>query len=110
MNEACQAILGTHDFAPFASSLNGRKNTVRSVYRATVVREGDLVSCYMVANSFLPHQVRRTIGALLKVGLGKSDMSAFHDILRSKKPSIAGPTLPPHGLYLLKVNYPGELK
>ena len=110
MNEACQAILGTHDFAPFASSLNGRKNTVRSVYRATVVREGDLVSCYMVANSFLPHQVRRTIGALLKVGLGKSDVSAFHDILRLKKPAIAGPTLPPHGLYLLKVNYPGELK
>ena len=110
MNEACQAILGTHDFAPFASSLNGRKNTVRSVYRATVVREGDLVSCNMVANSFLPHQVRRTIGALLKVGLRKSDVSDFHDILRSKRPAIAGPTLPPHGLYLLKVNYPGELK
>jgi len=110
MNEACQAILGTHDFAPFASSLNGRKNTVRSVYRATVVREDDLVSCYMVANSFLPHQVRRTIGALVKVGLGKSNVAAFYDILRSKKPAIAGPTLPPHGLYLLKVNYPGELK
>ncbi len=110
MNEACQALLGTHDFAPFASSLNGRKNTVRTVYRAEVVREGDLVACQMVANSFLPHQVRCTIGALVKVGLGKSDAAAFYEILQSKKPTTAGPSLPPHGLCLLKVNYPGGVK
>lgn len=110
MNEACQAILGTHDFAPFASSLNDGKNTVRTIYRATVAIEGDLVSCHMVANSFLPHQVRNTMGALVKVGLGKSDVAAFCDILRSKKPTIAGPALPPHGLCLLKVNYPNGVK
>lgn len=107
MNQACQTILGTHDFAPFASSLNGRKNTVRTVYQATVDREGDLVSCLMVASSFLPHQVRRTMGSLVSVGLGKSDVAAFSEILRSKKPTTAGPVLPPHGLCLLKVNYPG---
>lgn len=106
MNDACQALLGTHDFAPFASSLNGRRNTVRTVYRAEVRREGDLVTLYMVANSFLPHQVRNTMGQLVKVGLGKSDVAAFHQILQSKRPSIAGPALPPHGLCLLKVNYP----
>jgi len=110
MNNACQALLGTHDFAPFASSLNGRKNTVRTVYRAEVLREGDLVTFYIVANSFLPRQVRNTIGALVKVGLGKSDVAAFHDILRSEKPSVAGPALPPHGLCLLKVNYPEGVK
>lgn len=110
MNEACQAILGTHDFAPFASSLNDGKNTVRTIYRATVAIEGDLVSCHMVANSFLPHQVRNTMGALVKVGLGRSDVAAFCDILRSKKPTIAGPALPPHGLCLLKVNYPNGVK
>ncbi|KPJ52358.1 MAG: hypothetical protein AMJ37_03085 [Dehalococcoidia bacterium DG_18] len=110
MNEACQAILGTHDFAPFASDINGGKNTVRTVYRATVAIEGDLVSCHMVANSFLPHQVRNTMGALVKVGLGKSDVAAFYDILRSKKPTQAGPALPPHGLCLLKINYPNGVK
>ena len=61
MNEACKALIGTHDFAPFASSLNGRKNTVRTVYRAEVTREDELVNFHMVANSFLPHQVRNTI-------------------------------------------------
>jgi len=106
MNDACRALLGTHDFAPFASSLNGRKNTVRTVYRAEVQKEGDLVSFYTVANSFLPHQVRNTMGALVKVGLGKSDVATFHRILRSKRPAMAGPALPPHGLCLLRVNYP----
>jgi len=110
MNDACQALLGTHDFAPFASCLNGRKNTVRTVYQAEVRREGDLVTLYMLANSFLPHQVRNTTGELVKVGLGKSDVSAFHQILGLKRPSVAGPALPPHGLCLLKVNYPEGVK
>jgi tRNA pseudouridine38-40 synthase len=106
MNGACHAILGTHDFAPFASSINGKKNTVRTIYKAVVTRGGDLVIFHVVANSFLPHQVRHTVGALVNVGLGKSDVAAFTEILRSKKPAAAGPALPPHGLCLLKVNYP----
>lgn len=110
MNEACQALIGTHDFAPFSSSVNGLKNTVRTMYKAEVARDGDLVSCHMVANAFLPHQVRHTMGALVKVGLGKGEVAAFREILRSKKPATAGPALPPHGLCLLKVNYPRDLQ
>lgn len=106
MNEACQVLLGSHDFAPFASSLDGRRSTVRIVYRAEVVREGDVVTFHMVANSFLPHQVRNTMGALLKMGLGKSDVETFCQIAGSKTPGVAGPALPPHGLCLMKVNYP----
>ena len=105
MNKACHALLGTHDFAPFSSAVNGRKNTVRTMYKAEVVREGDLVTFHVVANSFLPHQVRHTTGALVNVGVGKSDVAAFCEILRSNKPATAGTALPPHGLYLLKVNY-----
>ena len=106
MNKACRALVGEHDFAPFASSLNGRRNTVRTVHQAGLAREGDLVTFYMVANSFLPHQVRNTIGALVKVGRGKSDAGDFWRIAQSKTPGLAGPALPPHGLCLEKVNYP----
>ena len=109
MNRACQALIGTKDFAPFASSVNGGRSTVRTVYRAEVVTEGHLVTFHMVANSFLPHQVRNTIGALLKVGLGKKDVETFCQIARSKLPGVAGPALSPHGLCLIKVNYDGAL-
>jgi tRNA pseudouridine38-40 synthase len=108
MNQACKALIGTHDFAPFASSVNGRKSAVRTVYRAEVTREDESVNFHMVANSFLPHQVRNTIGALVKVGLGKSDVEGFRQIARSKTPALAGPALPAHGLCLMKVNYPDD--
>jgi len=108
MNEACKVLEGTHDFAPFASALEGRINTTRTVYRASTYREGSMVSCHIEANAFLSHQMRMTVGALLKVGLKLSDVSAFRKIFESGKPATAGPAVPPHGLFLMKVNYPGD--
>ena len=108
MNVACQDLIGTRDVAPFASSVEGGKNTVRTVYRAQVMRKGHLVIFHMRAPSFLPHQVRNTIGALLKVGLAKNDVETFRQIACSKMLGVAGPALPPYGLCLTKVNYPDD--
>jgi len=30
----------------------------------------------------------------------------FHSIIKSVKPGLAGPTAPPNGLCLMRVNYP----
>lgn len=108
MDEACKILEGTHDFAPFASALEGRINTTRTVYRAGTYREGSMVSCVVEANAFLPHQMRMTVGSLLKVGLKVCDITAFRKIFESGKPATAGPAVPPHGLFLMKVNYPGD--
>jgi tRNA pseudouridine38-40 synthase len=108
MNEACKFLKGTHDFAPFASSLEGRVNTIRSVYRAGTYREGSMVSCSMEASAFLPHQMRMTVGSLIRVGLGISDIDDFRRILDSGIPATAGPAVHPRGLFLMKVNYAGE--
>ncbi|MDY6916776.1 MAG: tRNA pseudouridine(38-40) synthase TruA [Chloroflexota bacterium] len=105
MGEACRTLVGTHDFIGFASSLNGHKSTLRTVRSAEMERDGELVTFRVKGNSFLPHQVRNTMGALVKVGLGKSDVKAFRDILCSKEPGTAGPALPPNGLCLVKVEY-----
>ena len=110
MNEACKALEGTHDFAPFASTLEGRINTTRTVYRASTYREGSMVSCRVEANAFLPHQMRMTVGSLLKVGLKLSDVAAFRKIFESGKPATAGPAVPPGGLFLMKVNYSGDVR
>ncbi len=106
MNRACQALIGEHDFVSFASSIGVEiRNTIRRVYRAGVEKDGELVIFNMVANSFLPHQVRNTVGALLKVGSGKMSVAEFHSIIEAKKPGLAGPTAPACGLCLLQVNY-----
>jgi tRNA pseudouridine38-40 synthase len=106
MNEACRVLVGEHDFASFASQMDvGRKGTVRNVYRARVEREEELVVFNMVANSFLPHQVRNTVGVLLKVGLGRMNIGEVLGIMEARKPGLAGPTVPACGLCLERVNY-----
>jgi tRNA pseudouridine38-40 synthase len=60
----------------------------------------------MVANSFLPHQVRNTVGALIRVGLGKMSVDEFNSIIGARKPGMAGPTAPAYGLCLTRINYP----
>ncbi len=107
MNQACQALVGKHDLASFASNLGVEiKNTVRTVYRAEIAKESDLTVFNMVANSFLPHQVRNTVGALIRVGLGKMTVDEFHSIMEMRKIGQAGPTAPARGLCLMRINYP----
>ena len=107
INEACQALLGEHDLASFASRIGVEKKcTVRYVYRAVMERQGELAVFNMVANSFLPHQVRNTIGLLIKVGLGRVSTSEFCSIIEARVPGLAGPMAPACGLCLMRVNYP----
>lgn len=111
MNQACQALIGRHDFASFVTRLGaGIKDTVRHIYQAEVSKDEDLVTFHIVANSFLPHQVRNTVGSLIKVGLGKMTIDEFYRIVEARRPGLAGPAVPAYGLCLTKVNYPLPLE
>jgi tRNA pseudouridine38-40 synthase len=107
MNRACHNLVGEHDFASFAGR-NGdnAKSTVRRVLRAEVTRDGELVVFNIEASSFLLHQVRNTIGTLVRVGLGKMTPDEFNSILEARELALAGPTAPACGLCLERVNYP----
>jgi tRNA pseudouridine38-40 synthase len=70
-----------------------------------VRRDGEMVIFNMVASSFLPHQVRNTVGALIRVGLGKMSCDEFYSIIEARKPGLAGPMAPAGGLYLTQVNF-----
>ncbi len=110
MNEACALLAGEHDFASFGAALGRFKSTVRTVYEAKVERKGEIVAVYMRANSFLPHQVRNTVGLLIRVALGKIGVEEFRQVMGAKRLGLAGPTAPAHGLYLMKVDYPYTLE
>jgi tRNA pseudouridine38-40 synthase len=110
MNKACKFLEGEHDFASFAAALGKLGSTVRTVHRANVVKKGDVVTYTIIANSFLPHQVRNTIGLLIRVGLGKVGLDEFRQIMDAREVGRAGPAAPPCGLCLTKVNYPSNLE
>lgn len=112
MNRACRALIGKHDFTSFVTSEETArtKRMVREVYKAEVMREGDMVILNMAANSFLPHQVRNTAGSLIKVGQGKMTVEEFHEMVAARTPGSAGPTAPADGLCLIRVNYPDKFQ
>jgi tRNA pseudouridine38-40 synthase len=111
MNQAGQILIGERDLMSFVTTYRKSiiKSTFRTVYKAQVVRKGDLVVFDMVAKSFLPHQVRNTVGTLIRVGLGKISVEDFKSIMEARKPGLAGPTVPAQGLSLIRVNYPRPL-
>ena len=107
MNRLCQALIGEHDFASFASSTGVElKSTIRRVDKAEVKRKNEVIVFNMVANSFLPHQVRNTVGVLIRAGKGKMNIAEFRSIMEARKLGLAGPTIPACGLCLMKINFP----
>jgi len=106
MQEAARQLVGEHDFAAFAApSAPGR--TVRTVYRAEVSRRRSWVMFDIEADSFLTQQVRRTVEALVQVGLGKQTVGDFRGLLASAKRGAATQAAPPRGLCLMAVEYEG---
>ncbi len=106
MNIAAQALIGEHDFASFVNNNEAEaKNTVKRILKSEVRRDGDLVIFNVIANSFLMHQVRNTVGCLIRVGRSKMSVDEFCSILEEKKPCLAWPTAPASGLCLMQVNY-----
>ena len=103
MNEAAKHICGKHDFRAFMSSGSDIIDTVRDVKYLNVSRENDTVKIYIAADGFLYNMVRIIAGTLLDVARGKTEPSQLAAIIDSLDRTNAGPTLPPHGLYLNKV-------
>jgi tRNA pseudouridine38-40 synthase len=105
VNRACGVLIGRHDFASFTTPVAKGKNMVRTVFQAEAHEEGELVLFCIAADSFLPQQVRRTVGPLIKVGSGQMAVEEFWQLTKSKILGLAAPA-PAHGLCLMKVDYP----
>ncbi|MBI2909880.1 MAG: tRNA pseudouridine(38-40) synthase TruA [Chloroflexi bacterium] len=110
MGRACEALVGEQDFAAFTgASEKSLRGTVRVVRRAGVRREGESVVFGIVANAFLPQQIRRMVGALIRVGSREMTVEDFMAAVRSGERGALGPTAPALGLCLVRVDYGPEM-
>ena len=105
MNEAAKYLIGEHDFKSFKASGTSSKSSVRTIFDAKVTREGELVTIELTGNGFLYNMVRIIAGTLIDVGTNKIEPKDIKNILDAKDRLKAGKTLPPTGLYLVKVEY-----
>ena len=93
---------GEHDFRAFVTENIVKENCVRTIYEASIKRTGDILDIKFVGSGFLRYQVRNMVGALLKVGTGKIEVSDVKEILDSKVRGKNGATAKACGLYLVK--------
>ncbi len=106
MESAAGHFVGTHDFSAFMAEGSKVADTVRTIYSARLVRNGDRISFFVSGNGFLYNMVRIMVGTLIEVGEGKISSDEIPAIIASGDRSAAGMTAPPEGLYLASVSYP----
>ncbi len=106
MQEAIKYFEGEHDFKAFKASGTSSKSSVRTIYKAEVIKKtSDRIWIEITGNGFLYNMVRIISGTLVEVGIGKIKPEDIPGIIESKQREKAGKTLPPQGLYLVKVEY-----
>ncbi len=105
LDKEAKDYIGTHDFSAFRAAGATTKTTERTVISAGVERHGDLVIFRVEADGFLYNMVRIITGTLVDVARGKISPDDLPHIIESRNRQTAGPTAPPQGLYLNKVEY-----
>ena len=100
---------GRHDFSTFRDSQCQANSPIRTLDRLDVRRDGDDVLFEASARSFLHRQVRSMVGTLVEVGAGRWSSDDFKAAFEAADRSRCGPVAPPHGLYLVRVDYTENL-
>jgi len=105
MQKAAYTFVGNHDFSAFRSADCQGKSPLKTLLQFDLKQEDEKITAIIKARSFLHNQVRIMMGTLKKIGEGKWTDQDLVRILKSGDRTLAGPTAPPHGLYLIDVGY-----
>lgn len=108
MKQAASYFEGEHDFKGFKASGTSSKSSIRTIYHAEVTQKGEKIEIRLTGNGFLYNMVRIIAGTLVEVGHGKIAPEEIPDIIKAQDRTLAGKTLPAHGLCLEKVYYSKE--
>ena len=109
MERACRHLPGTHDFAAFEAAGGTAKTTIRRIDSVSVGRQGDEIRLVIYGTAFLYNMVRIIAGTLIYVGQGRLPEDVFARAIETGDRLRLGPTAPPQGLCLNRVDYGGGM-
>ena len=108
LNEVAAILMQYEDFTSFS-----KKNTQVKTFNCSIEKSfwenNDGIVYNVTANRFLRGMVKGLTSTMLKVGRGQINVKEFENIILSKDCTQADFTAPPHGLFLISVNYPAAL-
>lgn len=106
MNNAASVLKDYHDFTSFSKLHTQVKTNNCRIMEAYWEEQGHLLVFNIKADRFLRNMVRAIVGTLVDVGRKKIGIEDFRKIIEAKDRSAAGRSVPAHGLYLVKIEYP----
>ncbi|OJV42926.1 MAG: tRNA pseudouridine(38-40) synthase TruA [Bacteroidales bacterium 36-12] len=109
MNIAASKLLDYTDFTSFSKLHTDVKTNNCIVKYAKWEQQNDEWVFTIEADRFLRNMVRSIVGTLFDVGAQKISVDDFCKIIEAKDRCKAGVSVPAHGLYLVKVEYPAEI-
>lgn len=110
IESCCRIIEATGDFESFARLHSDVRNHICKVEHAHWRQvEGGYIFEIM-ANRFLRNMVRSLVGSLIDVGMSRSSVKDFQEIVDARDRSRAGQSAPAKGLFLCGVEYPPDLR
>lgn len=109
MEEAAALLIFKGDFSSFSKSKTQTKTNICELRDAYWEVRDDLWIFHVRADRFLRNMVRAIVGSLLEVGRERMSIEAFKAMIEAKDRKLAGESVPAHGLYLTRVEYPDTI-
>ncbi|MDR2798940.1 MAG: tRNA pseudouridine(38-40) synthase TruA [Treponema sp.] len=105
LNSYARLFKGELDCSVFAQSRDPSNSRSRYIFGACFFIQGNMLVFEITANAFLWKMIRSILGTLLHYEEQGLSIEDFKAILRSGDRSLAGPTVPPQGLFLWNIVY-----
>ena len=109
MNRASDIILNHTDFTSFSKLHSNVKNNFCKIYHAGWEEKENRLIFTIKADRFLRNMVRSIVGTMVNVGLAKTSITEFEEIILAKDRCRAGMSAPAKGLFLTDIEYPEEI-